>query len=684
MKGTTPITPRLFALLASAALFSQSSPAQVPFSGGAYSQSFNSLASSGTANGWTDNTTLAGWYAAKAAGGAITTYQASPGTITAGALYSFGAASSGERGLGALESGATGNIAFGVRFANDTAQTISNIIISCTAEEWRSGNTTSQSLTFGYRIGSSITDPDVANANTWTGVSALNFVSPVNTGGGALDGNTAPNRQVYTSVPLTGVTVPTGQEIFFRWYATKASSGSSDGLGIDDLTISFSGPSSVTNPPTISDLGQPVSRTNKAGTVATFSVTPDGTPPFTYRWWKGASPLSDGGNISGATNSTLSVANVLAADAGSFFVGVTNSAGGVISAVATLTVNDPAILAQPPAGRTYFSGDTALLSVTAGGTPTLSYQWYKDDSPLSNDGRISGATASTLSVGNLGSADMGTYQVIVTNSLGAATSTLAVVTVIVVPSGRVAQWNFNDTNAPLASPPPSLGSGTASLLNGVTASYASGSSFDLGATNQAWNTTHYPASTVSNKTAGVQFNASTAGYTNIVVTWEQDNSNTGSKYARLQYSTDGTNFTDFDLITGTSSSSHHSSDLSSLPAVQNNPDFAFRIVTEFESTAVNTANASYVQTSGTSSYGTSGTIRFDLVTVFGEPISGALPIPLHIEHVGSNVVLSWNNPVFGLQSSPVLVSSSFTNVPGATSPYTNAIGAGPQFFRLKH
>jgi hypothetical protein len=44
-------------------------------------------------------------------------------------------------------------------------------------------------------------------------------------------------------------------------------------------------------------------------------------------------------------------------------------------------------------------------------------------------------------------------------------------------------------------------------------------------------------------------------------------------------------------------------------------------------------------------------------------------------------VLSWSDPTFTLQSAPG-VAGMFTNIPGATSPYTNTVTFGQQFFRL--
>jgi len=64
------------------------------------------------------------------------------------------------------------------------------------------------------------------------------------------------------------------------------------------------------------------------------------------------------------------------------------------------------------------------------------------------------------------------------------------------------------------------------------------------------------------------------------------------------------------------------------------------------------------------------TIKFSLV----EP-------PLYFQTLENQLVLSWNNAGFSLQSAPDL-SGLFTNVPGAMSPYTNPRTAGQQFFRL--
>ena len=198
----------------------------------------------------------------------------------------------------------------------------------------------------------------------------------------------------------------------------------------------------------------------------------------------------------------------------------------------------------------------------------------------------------------------------------------------------LAQWNFN-SNPPDASTStgttlPSAGAGTASLIGGATGTFATGSTLDSGAAagdNTGWNTTGYPSQGTANKTAGTQFRVSTVGFESILITWEHRNSGTASKYFRLQYTTDGVNFVDGPVITQTAAANNFSSQsasLASIGATDNNPNFAFRLVAEFESTATG-AGASGYTTVGGSAYASGGTIRFDLVTITGSPATGNNP-----------------------------------------------------------
>ena len=63
---------------------------------------------------------------------------------------------------------------------------------------------------------------------------------------------------------------------------------------------------------------------------------------MTYQWYHGSTPLSNGGDISGATSNQLQISNVESEDGGDYTVTVTGECGAATSTVATLTVR-PAI-----------------------------------------------------------------------------------------------------------------------------------------------------------------------------------------------------------------------------------------------------------------------------------------------------------------------------------------------------
>lgn len=198
----------------------------------------------------------------------------------------------------------------------------------------------------------------------------------------------------------------------------------------------------------------------------------------------------------------------------------------------------------------------------------------------------------------------------------------------------IAQWNFNsnppDAAAGTGTNTPSLGSGSAALVGGVSQSYVAGSTVDAGAgnDNSAWSTSAYPSQGTRNKSAGVEFRLSTVGYESLVVSWDQRISATGTRYTRLQYSVDGTTFLDGPVITHTTGGGNWSSQSASLAAyggVENNPNFAFRLVAEFESTATGAGADSYAAAESGSSYGTGGTFRYDLMTISGSTATGNLP-----------------------------------------------------------
>ena len=101
-------------------------------------------------------------------------------------------------------------------------------------------------------------------------------------------------------------------------------------------TATSDGATLVVNvPPVITLL--PVSQTVTAGSTVSFTVAASGTPPFSYQWIKWISYPGSNTPITGATNSTFTITNVSASDAGGYEVMVTNAGGHVFSS-ATLNV----------------------------------------------------------------------------------------------------------------------------------------------------------------------------------------------------------------------------------------------------------------------------------------------------------------------------------------------------------
>jgi hypothetical protein len=76
------------------------------------------------------------------------------------------------------------------------------------------------------------------------------------------------------------------------------------------------------------------------------------------------------------------------------------------------------------------------------------------------------------------------------------------------------------------------------------------------------------------------------------------------------------------------------------------------------------------------SVGKSGAVGFATIKY-----SSSVHPRLKIQGLHQEVVLTWTNSAFNLQSAPT-ATGTFTNIPSATSPYTNPITGPQQYFRL--
>jgi acid phosphatase len=183
--------------------------------------------------------------------------------------------------------------------------------------------------------------------------------------------------------------------------------------GPTDSTVHVSGPSITT---------QPANQDVVAGQTAAFTVVATGTAPLAYQWQK------NGAKITSATAASYTTPVTTTADSGSTFrVVVTNTAGTVTSSAATLTVNAAAVaptITTQPVNQIVTAGQAAAFTVVATGTAPLAYQWQK------NGAKITGATSSSYTTAATVTSDSGsTFDVVVSNSAGTATSNAATLTV---------------------------------------------------------------------------------------------------------------------------------------------------------------------------------------------------------------------------------------------------------------
>ena len=172
---------------------------------------------------------------------------------------------------------------------------------------------------------------------------------------------------------------------------------------------------------------QPANQTVAAGATARFTVVASAVPSPTYQWYVGASGTATS-PIAGATASSYTTPALTSTT--SYWVRLSNSAGTVDSATATVTVVTPPTITTQPPSQTITSGQTATLSVAASGTAPLSYQWYIGASGTTTS-PVAGATASSYTTPALTSTT--SYWVRVSTRRGHVDSATATVTVVTPP-----------------------------------------------------------------------------------------------------------------------------------------------------------------------------------------------------------------------------------------------------------
>jgi hypothetical protein len=146
----------------------------------------------------------------------------------------------------------------------------------------------------------------------------------------------------------------------------------------------------------------------------------------------------------------------------------------LINALAPLA-NTPPTITTSPQSQTNTLGGTATFSSIATGSAPLVYQWYFTNA-------IFGATNTSLVISNVVSTNAGNYFVIVTNSFGSATSSVAKLTVTLAPTVLSFAPSFGATNDSVTITGLLFSNVTAVAFNGTAASYATNDSSSITAT----------------------------------------------------------------------------------------------------------------------------------------------------------------------------------------------------------
>jgi alpha-tubulin suppressor-like RCC1 family protein len=313
-----------------------------------------------------------------------------------------------------------GAVAFGSNQAFDTTtrQAIYNLPVSTTVSVvdgqnqkfWYFNSTTG---TLGSIAMGAIESPDITTqpaANT-----SISAGSPVYLSVTAM--GVAPISYQWT---LSGTNLPGSTNYFFSINSTQPSQQGGYQVIVANAFGSVTSTVAQVNVLVLPFVSSQSSSTDvAAGQSLSLFVNCAGSPPFSYQW------LFQNSIIAGASAPNLIVSNMQSINEGIYRVEVANSVGTVTGAVISVRVmpSAPAIISNP-LPLTLPASSNALFSISAVGSPTLSYQWYFNNAPLP------GATASQYSLSNIQSNNAGNYQVVVANSLGTATSSVATLNVM--------------------------------------------------------------------------------------------------------------------------------------------------------------------------------------------------------------------------------------------------------------
>lgn len=471
------------------------------------------------------------------------------------------------------------------------------------------------------------------------------------------------------SIPAASVSTSSGTEDTSATGPGRFYLRSGTGFDFDELRITTTWAEATPTPALCSSAtvtSDPADVTVAAGINATFSVTADGTSP-SYLWQRSTDSGSTWNTISGAAVSSYSTPNLTLADNGNQYrciVSVSCNGSSATSAVATVTVQAPVVT---PPGLIMDDNWSDLDRSNGPITPNNSIWYASSASSLTFNylpGSLFGLPASGSSRLWIGYfTDDTTTNLPVDLAVGTALKATWVWNsdAIGTSSGglRIGLFDYADGGTRVTAD--GFGSGSTGNGDGVrgymlTVDYAStfpdATPFEIRARtiidddNLMGSTGSYPV-TLASGPADLNGAAGFQNLTNYTLVMQITRTGQNSVDITTTISGGGTNWT---LSATDNTYAYHRFDA-----------FAIR-PNSLETTSAD----------------------FQFVNFKVEVVQATPPaIPLNIERSGDQVTLTWSNPAFGLQAAPT-VSGTYTNIPGATSPYSVPTEDAQRYFRLHY
>ncbi len=177
------------------------------------------------------------------------------------------------------------------------------------------------------------------------------------------------------------------------------------------------------------------------GDAVHLSVNATGDTPLEFQWQRRGSDLVEGEAFSGTKSPALTISSAQPGSWDDYRCRISNSTCQVYSAPAFVfaATHSPHITMQP-ASRSVVVGGSVVFSLNLDAGDGYTIQWRRNGIPLRDSAKIRGSATDAITVQDATRTDAGTYDAIVTNGCGSATSSPARLSVYSIVSTPVEEF----------------------------------------------------------------------------------------------------------------------------------------------------------------------------------------------------------------------------------------------------